>query len=44
MRCLDIGLLVILFLPIPLLAYRFGYDSLEGIESDGFERRGSRGG
>lgn len=43
MRYLDIGLLVILFLLIPLLAYRFGYDSREGIESDEYQRHRSRG-
>ena len=44
MRYLDIGLLVIFLLLIPLLAYRFGYDSREGIESDAFQQRRSRGG
>jgi hypothetical protein len=43
MRYLDIGLLVSFFLLIPVLAYCFGYDSCEGIESDEFQQRRSRG-
>jgi hypothetical protein len=43
MRYLDLGLLVIFFVLIPWLAYRFGQDSRNGIERDEHQRRRSRG-
>ncbi|MGE5849505.1 MAG: hypothetical protein ACM362_05210 [Candidatus Methylomirabilota bacterium] len=43
MRYLEFGLLVMFFLLIPCLAYWFGQDSRNGIETDEFERRRSRG-
>lgn len=43
MRYLGLGLLVIFLLLIPLLAYRYGKDSREGIETDEDQRRRSRG-
>lgn len=43
MRYLDLGRLAILFLLIPRLAYRFGADSRNGIETDEYQRRRSGG-
>jgi hypothetical protein len=43
MRYVEIGLLVVFFLLIPWLAYRFGQDSRDGIETDEYERRRSCG-
>lgn len=43
MRYLGLGLLVFFLLLIPLLAYRFGKDSREGIEDNEHQRRRSRG-
>jgi hypothetical protein len=43
MRYLDLVFLAVLFLLIPWLAYRFGKDSRNGIESDAYQRRKSRG-
>ncbi len=44
MRCVDLGLLILLFVLIPWLAYRFGEDSRDGIETDQYQRHRSRGG
>ncbi len=43
MGYLQFGLLLVFFLLIPWLAYLFGRDSRNGIETDEFERRRSRG-
>lgn len=43
MRYLGLGVLLIFLLLIPCLAYWFGQDSREGIESDDFQRRRARG-
>ncbi len=43
MRYLLFGLLLVFFLLIPWLGYRFGEDSRPGIESDEYQRRRSRG-
>jgi uncharacterized membrane protein YukC len=43
MRYLNLGLVVLFVLVIPYLAYRFGQDSRDGIETDEFQRRRSRG-
>jgi hypothetical protein len=43
MRYSDLALLLAFFLLIPLLAFRFGEDSRNGIESDEYQRRRSRG-
>lgn len=43
MRYLDFGLLLLFFLLIPWLGYRFGKDSRTGIELDEYQRRRSRG-
>lgn len=43
MRYLEFGLLLVFFLLIPWLAYWFGQDSRNGIETDEFQRRRSRG-
>jgi hypothetical protein len=43
MRYVAHGFIVIFFLAIPWLGYRFGEDSRNEIEADEFERRGSRG-
>jgi hypothetical protein len=43
MRYLELGLLIVILLLIPALAYRFGKDSRQGIESDEEQRRRSRG-
>jgi len=43
MRYLDLGLVAIFSLLIPWLAYRFGADSRNGIETDEYQRRRSRG-
>ncbi len=43
MRYIQFGLLLIFFLLIPWLGYRFGQDSRNGIETDEFQRRRSRG-
>jgi hypothetical protein len=43
MRYVEFGLLVVFFLLIPWLAYWFGQDSRNGIETDEYERRRSRG-
>jgi hypothetical protein len=42
-RYLGLGLLVIFLLPIPLLAYRYGEDSRDGIETEEGQRRRPRG-
>ena len=44
MHYLDLGVLGIYFLLLPWLAYRFGEDSGDGIETDQYQRRRSRGG
>lgn len=43
MRYLELGLVIVILLLIPALAYRFGKDSREGIETDEYQRRRSRG-
>ncbi len=43
MRYIALVFLVIFLLLIPLLSYRFGRDSREGIEGDEYQRRRSRG-
>lgn len=43
MRYFNLGLVVLLLVVIPYLAYRFGQDSRNGIETDEFQRRRSRG-
>jgi len=43
MRYIDLGLLAVFFCLIPWLAYRFGKDSRNGIETDEHQRRKSRG-
>lgn len=43
MRYVEFGLLVVFLLLIPWLAYWFGQDSRNGIETDEFQRRRSRG-
>jgi hypothetical protein len=43
MRYVALGLLVIFLVVIPLLGYRFGVNSRNGIETDEFQRRRSRG-
>jgi hypothetical protein len=43
MRYVEFGLLLVFFLLIPWLAYWFGQDSRNGIESDEFQHRRSRG-
>lgn len=43
MRYLGLGLILIFFFVIPCLAYWFGRDSREGIETDDFQRRRARG-
>jgi hypothetical protein len=43
MEFLVLGLLLVLFVLLPWLAYRFGKDSRNGIEGDEFQRRRSRG-
>lgn len=42
MRYADFGLLILFFVLIPWLAYRFGHDSRDGIESDEYQRHRSR--
>lgn len=43
MRYFDLGLLAFFFLLIPWLAYRLGEDARNGIETDEYQRRRSRG-
>ncbi len=43
MRYVEFGLLLVFLLVIPWLAYWFGQDSRNGIETDEFQRRRSRG-
>jgi hypothetical protein len=43
MQYLDVGLLALLFVLIPWLAYRFDQDSRDGIETDESQRQRSRG-
>jgi hypothetical protein len=43
MRFLQLGLVIVILLLIPALAYRFGKDSREGIEGNEYQRRRSRG-
>jgi hypothetical protein len=43
MRYFDLGLVALFILVIPLLAYWFGQDSRNGIETDEYQRRRSRG-
>ena len=43
MRYIGLGLVFVFLFLIPWLAYWFGQDSREGIESDEFQRRRARG-
>lgn len=43
MRYVELGLVIVILLLIPALAYRFGKDSREGIEGNEYQRRRSRG-
>jgi len=42
-RYLNLGLVALFCVLIPCLAYRFGQDSRNGIETDEFQRWRSRG-